>query len=56
MATYGLQLKLELIDMSKQVTHGDKGQRHEHKKILRAWEKTEFLACFPNNVCPIGHT
>ena len=43
---YGVQLKLELIDMSKEVDHGDKGQRYEHKKKLRAWEKTQFLQCF----------
>ena len=43
---YGIQLKLELVDMSKQVTHGDKGQRHEHKKIRKAWEKVQFLSCF----------
>ena len=40
---YGVQLKLELIDMSKEVDHGDKGQRYEHKKKLRAWEKVQFL-------------
>ena len=42
--------------MSKEVDHGDKGQRYEHKSKVRAWDKTEFIACFPNNCCPIGHT
>jgi len=53
---YGVMLKLELIDTSKEVDHGDKGQRYEHKVKLRAWEKTVFLNCFPGNVCPAGHT
>ena len=51
---YGIQLKLELVDMSKEVDHGDKGQRHEHSWKRRAWEKTELITCFPNNICNMG--
>jgi len=40
---YGIQLKLELVDMSKEVDHGDKGQRYPHIWKRRAWEKTEMI-------------
>ena len=42
-AAYGIQLKLELIDMSKEVDHGSKGERYEHKWKRRTWEKNEMI-------------
>jgi len=36
---YGINLKLEQVDSSKEVDRGDKGQRYEHKKILRSWQQ-----------------
>ena len=53
---YGIQLKLELVDMSKEVDHGDKGQRYEHKWKRRSWEKNIMLHCFDGNICNAGHT
>ena len=53
---YGIQLKLELIDMSKEIDHGDKGQRYPHIWKRRVWEKTEMVAVFPNNVCNMGES
>ena len=35
---YGIQLKLELIDSSKEVDYGDKGQRYPHIWKRRVWE------------------
>ena len=43
---YGIQLKLELIDYSKEVDHGDKGQRYEHIWKRKAFERCEMLYCF----------
>ena len=40
---YGIQLKLELIDSSKEVDYGDKGQRYPHIWKRRSWEKNEFI-------------
>ena len=52
---YGIQLKLELIDSSKEVEHGGaKGKRYVHVWKRRAWEKTELVKCFPGNVCAVG--
>ncbi len=53
-AAYGIQLKLELIDSSKEVDYGDKGQRYPHIVKRRSWEKTELMQCFPGNVCAVG--
>ena len=53
---YGIQLKLELIDMSKEVDYGDKGQRYEHIWKRRVWEKNEMLYCFPGNICNMGQS
>ena len=51
---YSIQLKLELVDMSKEVDYGDKGQRYEHIWKRRVWEKNEMLYCFPGNLCNMG--
>lgn len=50
---YGIQLKLEMVDMSKEVDHGDKGQRYEHIWRRRVWEKTEMIN-LPNNILEMG--
>ena len=53
---YGIQLKLELVDMSKKVGRGPYGKRIVHQEKRRVWEKSEMVAVFPNNVCNIGES
>ena len=52
---YGIQLKLELIDSSKEVEYGDKGQRYEHIWKRRVWELNQMID-LQDNVCPTGQT
>jgi hypothetical protein len=47
-------MKLELIDMSKEVDYGDKGQRYPHIWKRRVWEKTEIIHNYGDNICPLG--
>ena len=49
-------MKLQLIDFAKKYDHGDKGQRYEFKKKLRAFEKVITVANFEGNVIPMGET
>ena len=51
---YGISMKLELIDSSKQVDYGDKGQRYPHIWKRRVWEKNLMLNSFSGNICPLG--
>ena len=53
---YGVMMKLELIDMCKKYDHGDKGQRYDHTKKLRAFQKCITVANFDNNILPMGET
>ena len=52
---YGIQLKLELIDSSKEVDYGDKGQRYPHIWKRRVWELNQMID-LAENVCPAGQT
>ena len=51
---YGIELKLELVDMSKEVDYGDKGQRYPHIWKRRVWEKRVMVHNFENNLCNFG--
>ena len=53
---YGIELKLELIDMSKEVDYGDKGQRYPHIWKRRVWEKRVMIHNFDNNLCNFGQS
>lgn len=52
---YGIQLKLELIDSSKEVDYGDKGQRYPHIWKRRVWEHSVMIN-LDNNICAAGAT
>lgn len=52
---YGIQLKLELIDSSKEVDYGDKGQRYPHIWKRRVWEMNQMIV-LENNICPAGNS
>ena len=39
----------------KEVDHGSKGERYEHKWKRRTWEKNEMIV-LENNICPAGQT
>ena len=47
-------MKLELIDSSKQVDYGGKGERMPHIWKRRVWEKNVMLDSFSGNMCPLG--
>ena len=52
---YGVQLKLELVDMSKVVN-----QNSESHNVMRrckvTWERFELLTSFQDKICPAGTT
>jgi hypothetical protein len=49
-------VKLELIDSSKEVDHGDKGQRYVHKWLRRVFEKCEYVHTFDNSLMNFGQS
>lgn len=55
LAAYCLTLKLELVDQTRKVDHGDKGQRYVHDKKERVFDKSQVLINFENNTVQPGN-
>lgn len=53
---YGISVKLELIDSSKEVDYGDKGQRYPHIWKRRVWERVVMIHKFDNSLLPLGQS
>lgn len=52
-AAYGIQLKLELIDMSRyEIKRGKDRSVFQFKR--KVWERCEMLYCFQNNMMNVG--